>query len=123
MNALELQNAVYLAGFVVFFATRAIFARPADREAKVVDQVDATEKSLLALVGVGHLLLPFLYLFTPWLSFADFRLPAWAPWTGFAVMVGSLWLFWRSHADLGLNWSVSLQVREGHELVRRGVGQ
>jgi protein-S-isoprenylcysteine O-methyltransferase Ste14 len=30
-------------------------------------------------------------------------------------------MFWRSHADLGRNWSPSLQLREGHELVTEGV--
>ena len=33
----------------------------------------------------------------------------------------SLWLFWRSHTDLGRNWSVSLEIREGHGLVTGGV--
>jgi protein-S-isoprenylcysteine O-methyltransferase Ste14 len=36
-------------------------------------------------------------------------------------MAGSLWLFWRSHADLGQNWSVSLELRQGHQLVTQGV--
>jgi len=36
-------------------------------------------------------------------------------------MLVSLWLFWRSHADLGLNWSVTLEVRRGHQLVKHGV--
>jgi len=36
-------------------------------------------------------------------------------------MVLALWLFYRSHADLGRNWSVTLEVRKGHELVQQGV--
>jgi protein-S-isoprenylcysteine O-methyltransferase Ste14 len=32
-----------------------------------------------------------------------------------------LWLFQRSHADLGPNWSITLEVRERHELVTQGV--
>ena len=36
-------------------------------------------------------------------------------------MLLSLWLFWRSHADLGKNWSVSLEVRQGHQLIKHGV--
>jgi len=36
-------------------------------------------------------------------------------------MLGALWLFWRSHADLGQNWSVSLEVRKGHKVVTHGV--
>ncbi len=37
------------------------------------------------------------------------------------VLAAAVWLFWRSHADLGRNWSPSLQLREGHELVTGGV--
>jgi protein-S-isoprenylcysteine O-methyltransferase Ste14 len=36
-------------------------------------------------------------------------------------MVAALWLFYRSHADLGQNWSVTLELRKGHQLVKQGV--
>src|SRR5262249_23932800 len=32
-----------------------------------------------------------------------------------------LLLFWRSHADLGANWSASLEMREEHRLITQGV--
>jgi protein-S-isoprenylcysteine O-methyltransferase Ste14 len=32
-----------------------------------------------------------------------------------------LWLFHRSHADLGTNWSITLDIREGHRLITQGV--
>ena len=32
-----------------------------------------------------------------------------------------LWLFYRSHADLGTNWSITLEVREQHHLITQGV--
>ena len=32
-----------------------------------------------------------------------------------------LWLFYRSHADLGTNWSITLEVREEHRLITDGV--
>lgn len=35
----------------------------------------------------------------------------------------ALWLFWRSHCDLGKNWSPTLEVREGYTLVSNGVYQ
>jgi len=34
-----------------------------------------------------------------------------------------LWLFWRSHFDLGRNWSPTLEVREEHTLISNGVYQ
>ena len=55
------------------------------------------------------------------IGFADYPLPAFAPWCGAVLMLLALWLFWRSHADLGQNWSVTLEVRKGHQLVTHGV--
>ncbi len=40
---------------------------------------------------------------------------------GMIILAMAVWLFWRSHADLGRNWSPSLELREGHELVTEGV--
>ncbi len=36
-------------------------------------------------------------------------------------MASGLWLFWRSHADLGDSWSVTLELNADHRLVTRGV--
>ena len=112
---------LFLIGFVVYTAIRGVYARRCKREPTVHRRVDALEKALLLLVIPASMILPLLYLFTPWLRSADYRLPAWAPWCGTAVMLAALWLFWRSHADLGRQWSVTLEVREGHALVDRGV--
>lgn len=45
------------------------------------------------------------------------------PWCGMVVMVAALWLSWRSHTDLGLNWSRTLELRQGHHLVKQGIYQ
>jgi protein-S-isoprenylcysteine O-methyltransferase Ste14 len=42
-------------------------------------------------------------------------------WLGLLVLCGGLWLFFQSHADLGKNWSISLEVRERHALVQTGI--
>jgi protein-S-isoprenylcysteine O-methyltransferase Ste14 len=91
----------------------------------VVDRVSGLERLLLGLVAVGVFLLPAVYVSTSWLNWADYRLSPRA--TGRAGSVGTallalaVWLFWRSHTDLGRNWSPSLQIREGHTLVTNGV--
>jgi protein-S-isoprenylcysteine O-methyltransferase Ste14 len=55
------------------------------------------------------------------LAFADYDLPEVVVWGGTIIGVAALWLFWRSHVDLGRNWSISLEMREGHELITGGV--
>ena len=40
---------------------------------------------------------------------------------GSLLLALSLWLFHRSHADLGTNWSITLEIRESHRLVTEGL--
>ena len=114
-------NIFFLVCFVVYVAIRGIFDRRARQVERVVRNFDALERMLLVLVGIGSLLLPVIYIFTPFLQFADYELPAFVPWLGAPVMLAGLWIFYRSHADLGSNWSVTLELRKGHELVTNGV--
>ena len=83
--------------------------------------MDGLERALLVIVFAGCILLPVIYLATDWLAFADYRLPDWIAMAGSATMVAALWLFWRSHSDLGRNWSRSLELRTDHRLIRSGV--
>jgi protein-S-isoprenylcysteine O-methyltransferase Ste14 len=121
MTILEPWNLVFLAGLAMYCWIRHVFLQRTRNETKVVSRFDRAEKILLAAMFPPVILLPLLYLFTPLLAFADYRLPTFVPWCGAVTMVAALWLFWRSHADLGQNWSVSLEIREGHELVTQGV--
>lgn len=114
-------NLVFLIAFIVYVAIRGVFKKRTKSNEVTVSRFDGLEKALLLIVIPGGLLLPLVYLFTPWLAFADYRLPAWAPWCGTVLLVAALWLFWRSHVDLGLNWSQSLELRKNHELVKQGV--
>lgn len=121
MNMLEPWNIVFLVGFVLYFWIRYVFQHRTKSEKKAVSRFDRSEKILLGAMFRPVILLPVLYLFTPLLAIADYDLPALVPWFGAVTMAASLWLFWRSHADLGQNWSVSLEIREGHLLVTHGV--
>lgn len=107
------------------WACMAIIRIPARWRARtnriVVDRKTAQEKSLLALLGVGMVVLPFVHIFTPWLKFANYKLRSWAGWTGTASFAVGLWLLWRAHADLGRNWSEWLRLRQGHQLVTTGI--
>lgn len=82
---------------------------------------DTREIALLAgsLTGLG--ILPCIYLATHFPRFADYPFVPVQGYLGIAVDLGVLWLFHRTHRDLGRNWSVSLDLRERHTLVTNGV--
>ena len=112
---------VWLAAFIAMTAIRMPHSVRNRANIVVGARKDATEKALLAAMFLTMMFLPLLHLATPLFAFADYRLPHWATGIGAALQIPLLWLFWRSHADLGRNWSPGLEVREDHGLVTNGV--
>lgn len=109
----------FLVGYAVFIAIRGAYDRgdkPAARSRR-----DLLEILVMACVGVGMMAMPLVFIVTPWLDGANFDAPFWAPALGASIMVGALVLFWRSHADLGQNFSRTLELQERHTLITRGV--
>jgi protein-S-isoprenylcysteine O-methyltransferase Ste14 len=81
----------------------------------------AREFALLAASLSGLGIVPAIYLATHFPRFADYTFVPALSYLGIAVDVVCLWLFYRTHRDLGQNWSVSLDLRERHTLVTTGV--
>jgi protein-S-isoprenylcysteine O-methyltransferase Ste14 len=106
---------------VAMMAIRAPHGRRSAQLKVVESRKGRLEMTLLALMTAAMFLLPAISMATSLLSFADYPTTAAALFIGIACLVLGLWLFWRSHADLGGNWSVSLELREGHTLVTDGV--
>jgi protein-S-isoprenylcysteine O-methyltransferase Ste14 len=118
---IQIWNFVYFLGLAVYVAIRGVFGARTKHNEKVVRRVGVSDRVLVGAVFVGSIILPLLYLFTPLLQFADYHLPPFVPWCGTAVMLIALWLFWRAHVDLGLNWSITLEMRRNHQLIVHGV--
>jgi len=115
-----IAKAVVLAATVVMVAIRAPHGQRS-RSVKIVrDRKGRLEVALLALAMLGFVV-PLVWIASSLLSFADYPLRLAPLVAGVACFVGGLWFFHRSHADLGTNWSVTLQVRENHRLVVDGV--
>jgi len=75
---------------------------------------------LTFMVGCNGVI-PFIYVVTKFPRFANYPfVPAFA-FIGTAVFLAALWLFYRTHRDLGRNWSMSLEIRRDHRLVTTGV--
>lgn len=113
-------KSVFLLGIVAQIVIRIPYNRQRQQTQVTTDRVSNQEKVLLGLLFVS-LVVPLIYIFTDWLAFADYSLPLWAGIAGVLLLLLSLWLFWRSHADLGRNWSPSLQIMESHTLVTKGI--
>jgi len=113
----------WLIGLVVGSVIRGVYAKRPKKDEIAVDYHIRLEGLLLFLSSLGLIVFPLFYVFSPWLDFADYHLPAWAGWLGVAIFAFALWLLWRSHADLGRNFSPSVQLKKEHVLVTQGVFQ
>lgn len=116
---------LYFAGLVVQTLIRAPYERGRRRIPKTDQRVTRTERVLLIVLFTGSLILPAVYALTGWLAFANYPLAPSArellAIVGAVFLIAGLWLFWRSHHDLGLNWSPSLEIGAQHQLITNGV--
>jgi protein-S-isoprenylcysteine O-methyltransferase Ste14 len=115
-----IAKAVVLAATVVMLAIRAPHGRRS-RSVKVAkSHKTPLETGLLVLAWVGFFV-PLIWIASPAFSFAEYPLRSGPLILGVMCFVLGLWLFYRSHADLGTNWSITLEVREQHRLITQGV--
>jgi protein-S-isoprenylcysteine O-methyltransferase Ste14 len=114
-------KAMFLVGIAATIIIRAPHGGRSRKVAVVESRKGPLDTALLALMWITGMILPLMAIFTPLLSFADYPLHPVAFAIGTLVLCLGIWLFYRSHADLGKNWSISLEIRENHELVTLGV--
>ena len=111
---------VVLLANLALVAIRAPHARRSRSVRVVESRRGAVESGLLAL-ALAAFALPFAWILTPWLAVADYPLHPLVFGLGIEFVVVGLWLFHRSHRDLGSFWSPTLEIRENHRLVTEGV--
>jgi protein-S-isoprenylcysteine O-methyltransferase Ste14 len=113
-------KAVLLAASVAMVVIRAPHGQRSRKVKVAKSRKGGLEVALLTLAWISFFV-PLVWVFSPVLAFADYPLRP-APFTaGVSLYVAGLWLFHRSHADLGEFWSITLEVREQHRLVTEGV--
>ncbi|MBW4428500.1 MAG: isoprenylcysteine carboxylmethyltransferase family protein [Nostoc desertorum CM1-VF14] len=117
------SKSIFMLGIVFWLLIRIPYQQIQKQNIIVDERKTLQEKIVRLLLLIGILLLPLIHLLSPWLNFANYHLPIWANGLGTAILALSLWLFWRSHHDLGQNWSSTLQIRAGHTLSTSGVYQ
>ena len=115
-----IAKAVILAGTMVMIVIRAPHGRRS-RSVKIARSHKSTlETVLLVLAWIGFFV-PLIWVASPTFSFAEYSLRAGPLVAGALSLATGLWLFCRSHADLGTNWSITLEVRQEHRLITQGV--
>jgi protein-S-isoprenylcysteine O-methyltransferase Ste14 len=112
-------KAVILIASIVMVAIRAPYGQRSRDVPIVKNRKDTREVVLLTLAWIAFFL-PLLWIMTNLFSFAEYPLYPAPLVIGTLLLAFGLWLFYRSHVDLGRNWSITLQVRENHELVKHG---
>ena len=112
-------------GYGIVFIGTYIIRYPHERRNKSnqirIGNKGSLEITILVLAVLGMVVLPPIYVFSGIFSFADYNLPVPLQILGLLLIFPMLWLFYRSHQDLGRNWSGSLEIREGHYIVESGV--
>ena len=117
----HLPQTLFLVGLVAYLVIRVVYQRRVAGADVTVKRSSKIDKLLVWLVIFGQIVIPMIYMFTSLLNVANYQLVQMATLLGPLFWVAGLWVFWRSHADLGKNWSVSLELQSDHRLVTHGV--
>jgi protein-S-isoprenylcysteine O-methyltransferase Ste14 len=112
---------IWFAGVAGWYVIRQPFERRAKKMGVAKSFVDWREWALLACATLGLFVIPATYVVTGFPAALDYPFNPALAWLGVPVLGAALWLFRRSHADLGKNWSVSLKLRDQHALIKSGV--
>jgi protein-S-isoprenylcysteine O-methyltransferase Ste14 len=115
-------KAIILASSIVMVVIRAPHGQRS-RGVKVIRSSRGPLEIVLLTLAWLAFFVPLVWIAAPIFAFADYPLHAVPLIGGVVCLAVGLWLFARSHADLGTNWSITLEVREKHQLVTQGVYQ
>lgn len=113
-------KAVVLAASIAMIAIRAPHGQRS-RSVRVVRHARSALARAVLLFALLSFLVPLVWIASGAFASAEYELHLVPLVVGTALLAASLVLFHRSHADLGTNWSVTLEVREQHTLVTHGV--
>jgi protein-S-isoprenylcysteine O-methyltransferase Ste14 len=108
-------------GCVAYVVIRYPHQRRARKTAVAQRRVDWREKMLMAISFSGLFLVPLFYVLTDRPALATYPFSQAAAWIGAVVLITSMVLLYVTHRDLGRLWSISLEIRDRHQLVTHGI--
>ncbi len=114
-------KAAILVIIAAIMVIRAPFGRQSRKTPIAANHRGVREIFVLALAWLGSMILPLLWVFSPLFAGAEYPLNPAVFAAGVLLAALGLWLLRRSHVALGKNWSISLALRQEHELVTSGI--
>jgi protein-S-isoprenylcysteine O-methyltransferase Ste14 len=115
------SKAVFVALVIGWYLVRYEHVRRSRRE-KVILSARGRRETLLLLISLTGLgIVPLLYVATSVPEFAAYPFRPFVAWLGLIFAIGALVMFHLTHRALGRNWSISLDLRENHQLVTNGI--
>src|SRR3954471_3772556 len=120
IEAASIGKLIWVVGIVAWYVVRYPFERRARRVRIIENRRSFSDIIGLALALTGLAVLPAIYVASGIPAFADYQARAWSILLGAIAFVTALWVFRRSHKVLGRNWSITLEIRERHELINDG---
>jgi len=112
---------VWVAGIIGWYVIRYPHQRRSRKTPIASRRERVREGILLAMSFAGLFILPVIYVATGEPQVADYPFHPLLAWLGTAVFAMALIGFYRTHRDLGRFWSVTLEIRQTHELITTGV--
>ncbi len=85
-----LLEVYYLICLILGSFIRVWYGRKYRQDRKAMLREEGLAYTLLASLWGVAILIPIVLMFTRWLSFADYDLPAWAGWIGIAIFATAL---------------------------------
>ena len=113
-------NLIFLILFVLVTVIRKTYLRKAGCKKINLKEQNPAEMILFVFIVLG-MLAPLFFIFSTWLSAANYYLPDFIRWVGVVLFILASWRLWKSHADLGKNWTISVDKKKRHTLVENGV--
>jgi protein-S-isoprenylcysteine O-methyltransferase Ste14 len=111
---------IWVLGIVAWYVIRYPFERRAKRVRVVSNRRTLIENVGLASAFFGLAVIPGFHVATGIPEAGDYTPRAWAVVLGAILFAAAMWVFRRTHKELGRNWSISLEIREKHELISSG---
>jgi protein-S-isoprenylcysteine O-methyltransferase Ste14 len=112
---------IWWAGIIGWYVIRYPHQRRS-RKTPIASRGEPTREGILLTISfAGLFILPVIYVMVGEPQVADYPFHPLLAWFGTAVFAVALLVFYLTHHDLGRFWSVTLEIRQAHQLITTGI--